>query len=137
VPTYEYRCDNCGELTEAVQSFTDPALTQCPQCHAEALRKVFGNVGVVFKGSGFYRNDARAEAKSKRGGPGKPGGDTGADRDKAASSDKAGGGDKAAAGDKTAGGDKAAGTGSGSSGTKSGDTKAAPKPAAGGGTAKG
>ncbi len=71
MPTYEYRCANCGHELEAVQSFSDAALTECPQCGEPALRKMFGNVGVVFKGSGFYRNDSRNEAKSrgKAGGP--------------------------------------------------------------------
>jgi len=58
VPTYQYACTECGHDFEAVQSFTDDALTECPVCHAR-LRKVFGNVGIVFKGSGFYRNDSR------------------------------------------------------------------------------
>ena len=65
MPTYEYRCANCGHQLEAVQSFSDAALTECPQCGEPALRKMFGNVGVVFKGSGFYRNDSRNEAKSR------------------------------------------------------------------------
>jgi putative FmdB family regulatory protein len=58
VPTYQYACTACGEQLEAVQSFTDPALTQCPACGG-ALRKVFSAVGVVFKGSGFYKTDSR------------------------------------------------------------------------------
>lgn len=65
MPTYEYQCSDCGELTEAFQSFTDPALTDCPSCPDGSLRKRFGNVGVVFKGSGFYRTDSRNEARSK------------------------------------------------------------------------
>ena len=71
MPTYEYRCANCGHELEAVQSFSDAALTECPRCWEPALRKMFGNVGVVFKGSGFYVNDSRNEAKSrgKAGGP--------------------------------------------------------------------
>lgn len=63
MPTYEYRCDSCGTVVEAVQGFHDAPLTQCPSCDG-TLKKRFGNVGVVFKGSGFYRNDARAERKS-------------------------------------------------------------------------
>jgi putative FmdB family regulatory protein len=59
VPTYQYACTECGEQLEAVQSFSDPALTQCPACSGR-LRKVFSSVGVVFKGSGFYRNDSRS-----------------------------------------------------------------------------
>jgi putative FmdB family regulatory protein len=59
VPTYQYACTECGEQLEAVQSFSDPALTECPACHGR-LRKVFNSVGIVFKGSGFYRNDSRS-----------------------------------------------------------------------------
>jgi len=62
VPTYQYACTECGERLEAVQSFSDPALTDCPVCQGR-LRKVFNSVGVVFKGSGFYRNDSRKPAK--------------------------------------------------------------------------
>jgi putative FmdB family regulatory protein len=58
VPTYQYACTECGHDLEAVQSFTDDALIECPVCHGR-LRKVFGAVGIVFKGSGFYRNDSR------------------------------------------------------------------------------
>jgi putative FmdB family regulatory protein len=58
MPTYEYVCKNCGERLEAVQSFHDAALTTCPRCAGE-LKKVFGSVGIVFKGSGFYKNDSR------------------------------------------------------------------------------
>ncbi len=59
MPTYQYTCTECGQRLEAVQSFSDPALTECPNCHGR-LRKVFNSVGIVFKGSGFYRNDSRA-----------------------------------------------------------------------------
>ncbi len=59
MPTYQYACTECGEQLEAVQSFSDPALTECPACQGK-LRKVFNSVGIVFKGSGFYRNDSRA-----------------------------------------------------------------------------
>jgi putative FmdB family regulatory protein len=58
MPTYEYVCKNCGERLEAVQSFHDEALTTCPRCSGD-LKKVFGSVGIVFKGSGFYKNDSR------------------------------------------------------------------------------
>jgi len=64
VPTYQYACTECGEQLEAVQSFSDPALTECPKCTGK-LRKVFNSVGIVFKGSGFYRNDSRADNGSK------------------------------------------------------------------------
>jgi putative FmdB family regulatory protein len=63
MPTYEYRCKACGQHLEVVQSFTDDALTECPSCEGE-LRKVFGSIGIAFKGSGFYRNDSRSSSKS-------------------------------------------------------------------------
>ena len=63
MPTYEYRCRNCGEPLEVVQSFTDDPLIECPACGGE-LRKVFQAVGIAFKGSGFYRTDSRKAAKS-------------------------------------------------------------------------
>ena len=59
MPTYEYACSNCESNHEIVQSMSDSTLTTCPSCGQETLRKQFGNVGVVFKGSGFYRNDSR------------------------------------------------------------------------------
>ncbi|SNY05596.1 FmdB family zinc ribbon protein [Paractinoplanes atraurantiacus] len=59
MPTYQYACTECGHQLEAVQSFSDPALTECPNCDGK-LRKVFNSVGIVFKGSGFYRNDSRS-----------------------------------------------------------------------------
>jgi putative FmdB family regulatory protein len=59
VPTYQYACTECGHSFEQFQSFSDDALTQCPECDGR-LRKLFNAVGVVFKGSGFYRTDSRA-----------------------------------------------------------------------------
>ena len=63
MPTYSYACTECGDRFDAVQAFSDSALTTCAKCNGR-LRKLFGNVGVVFKGSGFYRNDSRDSAKS-------------------------------------------------------------------------
>jgi putative FmdB family regulatory protein len=63
VPTYEYRCRSCGTHVEVVQAFTDDALTTCDACGGD-LRKVFGSVGISFKGSGFYKNDSRGKASS-------------------------------------------------------------------------
>ena len=60
MPTYEYRCKECGEHLEVVQAFTDDALTECPNCGGP-LRKVFGNIGITFKGSGFYKTDNRSK----------------------------------------------------------------------------
>jgi putative FmdB family regulatory protein len=62
VPTYQYACTACGHRLEAVQSFADEPLTVCPACEGR-LRKLFSSVGVVFKGSGFYRTDSRNDAK--------------------------------------------------------------------------
>ncbi|MGG8407721.1 FmdB family zinc ribbon protein [Streptomyces sp. 12297] len=63
MPTYQYQCTECGEGLEAVQKFTDDALTECPNCKGR-LKKVFSAVGIVFKGSGFYRNDSRGASSS-------------------------------------------------------------------------
>ena len=63
MPTYEYACTACGHRLEAVQKFTDDPLTECPECGA-ALRKVYGAVGIVLKGSGFYKTDSRAASGS-------------------------------------------------------------------------
>jgi putative FmdB family regulatory protein len=63
MPTYEYVCKSCGDRLEVQQRFTDDALTECPRCEGP-LRKVFGNVGIAFKGSGFYKTDSRSGAGS-------------------------------------------------------------------------
>jgi putative FmdB family regulatory protein len=63
VPTYSYACTECGNRFDVVQAFTDDALTTCEQCSGR-LRKLFNSVGVVFKGSGFYRTDSRESAKT-------------------------------------------------------------------------
>lgn len=59
MPTYQYACTACGHQLEAVQSFSDEPLTECPACEGR-LRKLFNSVGIVFKGSGFYRTDSRS-----------------------------------------------------------------------------
>ena len=66
MPTYQYACTACDERLEAVQSFTDAPLTECPVCGG-TLRKVFSAVGVVFKGSGFYKTDSRGKSGSSDG----------------------------------------------------------------------
>lgn len=63
MPTYQYACTECDHRFDAVQAFSDPSLTVCPECGGK-LRKVFSSVGIVFKGSGFYRTDSRAGAGS-------------------------------------------------------------------------
>jgi putative FmdB family regulatory protein len=67
VPTYQYACTACDHRFEAVQSFTDASLTECPACSGN-LRKVFSSVGIVFKGSGFYRTDSRSGGGGVAGG---------------------------------------------------------------------
>jgi len=66
MPTYQYRCTACDHAFEQVQSFSDDALTVCPECSGK-LRKVFNSVGVVFKGSGFYKTDSRSTDGSSNG----------------------------------------------------------------------
>jgi len=65
MPTYEYRCTACGQHVEVVQSFSDDPLTECGVCGGE-LRKVFAPVGIVFKGSGFYKTDSRGSGSSRK-----------------------------------------------------------------------
>ena len=63
MPTYQYQCTECGHAFEQVQSFSDDALTTCPECTGR-LRKLFSSVGVVFKGSGFYKTDSRSSSSA-------------------------------------------------------------------------
>ena len=65
MPTYAYACTQCGHRFDAVQSFSDAALTECPECGG-VLRKQYGSVGVTFNGSGFYRTDSRASSSSAK-----------------------------------------------------------------------
>jgi putative FmdB family regulatory protein len=111
VPTYQYACTACEERLEAVQRFTDQPLTECPACGGR-LRKVFASVGVVFRGSGFYRTDSRHGSKPK----------DGATTDKAAETRP----EKRAAGERGAG-ERGAGERGGAA--ISGTTTAAAKPA--------
>lgn len=64
MPTYQYRCKDCGSDLEVQQKFTDAALTECPTCDGGQLRKIYNAVGVHFKGSGFYRTDSRSESSN-------------------------------------------------------------------------
>ena len=67
MPTYSYACTECDNRFDAVQAFTDDAFTECPRCSGR-LRKLFGKVGVVFKGTGFYRTDSRAASNGSSNG---------------------------------------------------------------------
>ncbi|WP_341954880.1 FmdB family zinc ribbon protein [Microbacterium sp. LWH13-1.2] len=68
MPTYAYACRSCGHAFDAVQSFSDDALTVCPECGGE-LRKQYGSIGVTFNGSGFYRTDSRSGSGSSASAP--------------------------------------------------------------------
>ncbi|MCF2127708.1 FmdB family transcriptional regulator [Strepomyces sp. STD 3.1] len=90
MPTYQYQCTECGEGLEAVQKFTDDALTECPNCQGR-LKKVFSAVGIVFKGSGFYRNDSRGSSSSSSPASSKSGASSSASSDSGSSSSSASG----------------------------------------------
>ena len=114
MPTYSYRCTECENAFDIQQAFTDHSLTECPACHGR-LRKVFSAIGVSFTGSGFYRNDSRADQtsaakKSESSGSGKS--DAGADK-----SDSGSGKSDAGSGSSGSGGSGSSGSGSSGSGT--------------------
>jgi putative FmdB family regulatory protein len=121
MPTYQYACtsDQCGLRFERVQAFTDPAISECPDCN-DRVRKVYGSVGVVFKGSGFYRNDSR---DAKAGANGKS---DGAAKTDGTSADTGKGGDAA----KSDTGSTTKSTDSGNSSSSSKAKSEASKPAA-------
>ena len=113
MPTYQYSCTECGHFLEAVQSFTDDSLTVCPECQGR-LRKVFNAVGVVFKGSGFYRNDSRSTDGS--GTSGSEGGDKQSSKP-ANGSDSSGADSGSSKSDSSSGNTKSGSSDSGSSST--------------------
>jgi len=104
MPTYQYRCTECGHDLEAVQKFTDAALTECPNCRGQ-LRKIFNAVGVVFKGSGFYRTDSREKVSEN--------GSNGSVKAESGSKESAGGDSGKKADGKDSGGKESAGKQSG------------------------
>jgi putative FmdB family regulatory protein len=99
VPTYSYACTQCDDRFDVVQAFTDDALTTCEKCSGR-LRKLFNSVGVVFKGSGFYRTDSRADGKKSKSSTNGSSADTGSS-EKSASTDKSASGDKSGSSDKS------------------------------------
>ncbi len=99
MPTYEYACTSCGQHTEVVQSFSDDPLTECPLCGGQ-LRKVFGSIGIVLKGSGFYKTDSRSTGKAATAPKAAEGGDSSA-------KEAAGTGTGSTSGDKPSTADKA------------------------------
>ena len=110
MPTYEYRCSSCGQHVEVVQSFSDDPLTECASCGGP-LKKVFAPVGIVFKGSGFYKTDSRKSTSASRDGGSK-------DKD---SSPK----DKASSKESSSNDSASTSKASGSSSTSSSDSKIA------------
>ncbi|WP_313676590.1 FmdB family zinc ribbon protein [Mycolicibacterium sp.] len=102
MPTYSYACTECENRFDAVQAFTDDALIECPKCSGR-LRKLFNSVGVVFKGSGFYRTDSRESGKTtKNGSPSDtPSGSEKSSSEKSSTPEKSSGGDSAGSGTST------------------------------------
>lgn len=112
MPTYEYRCKDCGEHLEVAQSFRDAPLTECHSCSG-TLKKVFQPIGIAFKGSGFYRNDSRTTAGSK-----------------ATSSTKTGDASGSNGSDSSAGSDSSSGTNGSNSSSASSESSATNKDSA-------
>ena len=118
MPTYQYSCNDCGHFFEIVQSFSDDSLTVCPECEGR-LRKVFNAVGVVFKGSGFYRTDSRNQKTGAEAGSGGAGSEGNGSKKSDSSSSGSDGGAKTG----SKGGSKSSESSSGSS------SSSAPAPA--------
>lgn len=118
MPTYSYRCTECGHAFDIQQAFTDATLTECPSCGG-ALRKIFSPVGITFNGSGFYRTDSRA-ASGKGGDKGGAGSDAGA-----AKKEKSGGETTASTPSKSEGGGTSTPAKTSTPGTSGGTRKAA------------
>ena len=116
MPTYEYACKSCGQHLEVVQSFMDDALTECPACGG-TLRKVFGNIGITFKGSGFYRTDNRSDGHKAKAASGASRDGSSAGEAKGAKGDGTKG-DGAGAASKSEGSASSSSASSGSSSTK-------------------
>jgi putative FmdB family regulatory protein len=130
VPTYQYTCTECGEPLEAVQKFSDDPLTVCPVCGGK-LRKVFSAVGIVFKGSGFYRTDSRkasadvAASAAKANGSGPASADSGSGSSSGESSGKSG--ESSGKSGESSGQPGKSGESSGKSGESSGKSSAGEK----------
>ncbi|WP_082895450.1 FmdB family zinc ribbon protein [Rhodococcoides corynebacterioides] len=115
MPTYSYACTECDNRFDIVQSFSDDSLTVCPQCSGK-LRKLFNTVGIVFKGSGFYRNDSRGSSSSSE----SAGSDSSSSKESSSSSDKSSSGSSAPSTSSSSGS-----TGSSSSSSSTSSTAAA------------
>ncbi|WP_329018862.1 FmdB family transcriptional regulator [Micromonospora rifamycinica] len=123
MPTYQYACTACGHQLEAVQSFSDEPLTECPACEGR-LRKVFNSVGVVFKGSGFYRTDSRASGTEGKSSAVKSDStSSGSGKDSSGSSPATGSGSSTGSGSTGSGASAGSGSTGSTSGGSSGSTK--------------
>jgi putative FmdB family regulatory protein len=121
MPTYEYACKSCGEHQEVVQSFRDDALTTCPSCGG-ALRKVFGSIGISFKGSGFYKTDSRsssAKPAAKKEAASSASSDSSTKESGSSAGSSSSGSSDSGSGGSGSGGSGSGGSGSGDSKTKS------------------
>ena len=98
MPTYQYRCVDCGSELEIVQKFSDPSLTECPECDG-SLRKVYSAVGVVFKGSGFYATDNRTKGKTAAASAGSSGSSEKSSGSEKSGSEKSSSGEKSSTSD--------------------------------------
>ena len=124
MPTYQYRCVDCGSELEIVQKFSDASLTECPECEG-SLRKVYSAVGVVFKGSGFYATDNRTKGKAAAAGGSSEkssGTEKSSGSEKSSSSEKSSGSEKSSSSEKSA---STSGSGSSSKPASSSTTSAA------------
>lgn len=119
MPTYQYACTECGHAFEQVQSFSDASLTECPVCQGR-LRKVFNAVGVVFKGSGFYRTDSRGSGSGGAGSSSTSGASSTSGSESSSTS-----GSGSAAGGSSSGGGTSSGSSSSSSSTSSSSASSA------------
>jgi putative FmdB family regulatory protein len=124
VPTYQYACTDCGERIEAVQKFSDDPLTVCSACGGK-LRKVFSPVGIVFKGSGFYRTDSRADRKGSESTLAKTNGSSDGKKSESAPSSSDSSSSSSSSSDKASGGEKKSGDSVSSSSSASSGSKVA------------
>jgi putative FmdB family regulatory protein len=119
VPTYQYACTECDHRFDAVQAFSDDALTTCPECGGK-LRKVFSSVGIVFKGSGFYRTDSRGGSVNGSGS------DSGKSESKSESGSSSSSSDSGSSSSSSDSGKSSSGSSSGSSSSGSSSTTSSP-----------
>ena len=126
MPTYEYACSSCDTTHDIVQPMTDPTLTECPACGEPTLRKLFNGVGVVFKGSGFYRNDSRSSGSSQD----SPSKDSAGTSDKKSSSDSGGSSGSSSSGSSDSGSTSSTSSKDSGSGSTSTSTSSASKSSA-------